>query len=219
MNTKSGAIAAAIISMSSIGLAAATDFTQRDGGPTESQMLAGGNAGLPGLAFVRPVLDGVLYRAGFKGGDRAHTGLSATQRTALCEAGFSGARYIDFGTRTQFGKTNCGAHSFDYAKGSSNSVHDIMREIHTVIENPGKGPILVHCMWGVHSSGAVAAMALMQFCGWPEGRAKAYWNKARNNAGCGGGGCDKWIDGKFAAFQVDPALKISADDQRRICPK
>jgi hypothetical protein len=182
-------------------------------------MLAGGDGGLPGMAFVRPVLDGVLYRAGFKGGDKAHTGLSSAQRTTLCEAGFSGARYVDFGTKTQFGRTSCGGKTFDYAKGSSASAHDIMRDVHSVIENPGKGPILVHCMWGVHSSGAVSAMALMQFCGWSESRAKSYWNKARNNAPCGSGGCDKWIDGKFASFQVDPALKISAEQQRKICPQ
>jgi len=37
-------------------------------------MLERGDGGLPGLAFVRPVLAGVLYRAGLKGGDKAHTG-------------------------------------------------------------------------------------------------------------------------------------------------
>lgn len=212
-------VATLIVSLLATGAAHGTDFARRDAGPSESQMLAGGDGGLPGMAFVRPVLDGVLYRAGFKGGDKAHIGLSSAQRTALCEAGFSGARYIDFGTKTQFGKTSCGGKTFDYEKGSSASVHDIMRDIHSVIENPGKGPILVHCMWGVHSSGAVSAMALMQFCGWPESKAKAYWHKARNNAACGSGGCDKWIDGKFASFQVDPALKISAEQQRLICPK
>jgi hypothetical protein len=219
MNAKPLLIAAVTAAWISSAPALAADFTHRDGGPSESQMLAGGDAGLPGLAFVRPVLDGVLYRAGFKGGDRAHTGLSASQRTALCEAGFSGARYVDFGTKTPFGRTSCGAHSFDYAKGSSASAHDILREIHAVIENPNKGPILVHCMWGVHSSGAVSAMALMQFCDWPQGKAKSYWNKARNNAPCGSGGCDRWIDGKFATFQVDPALRISAEQQKKICPK
>ena len=219
MKGKTCAIAVALTATLYGGVAASADFTSRDTSPSESQMLAGGDGGLPGMAFVRPVLDGVLYRAGFKGGDKAHTGLSASQRTALCEAGFSGARYVDFGTKTQFGRTSCGGKTFDYEKGSSASAHDIMRDIHSVIENPGKGPILVHCMWGVHSSGAVSAMALMQFCGWPESRAKAYWNKARNNAACGSGGCDKWIDGKFASFQVDPALKISAEQQRKICPQ
>jgi hypothetical protein len=201
------------------GTAAGADFTHRDAGPSEPQMLANSDGGLPGLAFVRPVLDGVLYRAGFKGGDRVRAGLSGAQRTALCEAGFSGARYVDFGTKTQFGKTSCGAQTFHYEKGTSSNAEDIMREVHSVIENPGKGPLLVHCMWGVHSSGAVSAMALMQFCDWPQSKAKTYWHKARNNAPCGSGGCDKWIDSKLASFRVDPALKISAEQQRKICPQ
>jgi hypothetical protein len=73
-------------------------------------------------------------------------------------------------------------------------------------------------MWGVHSSGAISAMALVQFCGWSEARAKAYWNDARNNADCSDG-CDAWIDHHFEHFKVNPALKISAAEQAAICPK
>jgi hypothetical protein len=73
-------------------------------------------------------------------------------------------------------------------------------------------------MWGVHSSGALSAMALVQFCGWSEERAKQYWNDARNGAPCSGG-CDAWIDGKFAGFKVDPSLQISAAERDAICPK
>jgi hypothetical protein len=67
-----------------------------------------GIAPADGLAFFRPVLSGVLYRAGFKGGDKGRTGLTGAQRTELCEAGFSSARYIDFGKNTDFGTTQCG---------------------------------------------------------------------------------------------------------------
>jgi hypothetical protein len=218
MRLRNHIIAVTLASLFATG-AAGTDFTHRNGGPSESQMLAKGDGGIAGMAYVRPVLSGVLYRAGFKGGDKGNTGLSGAQREALCEAGFSGARYVDFGSKTQFGKTSCGSHTMDYAKGTSGNASDIMREIHSVIESPSKGPVLVHCMWGVHSSGAVSAMALMQFCGWPEAKAKAYWEKARNDAPCSGGGCDKWIDGKLSHFRVDPALKISAEQQRQICPK
>jgi hypothetical protein len=170
------------------------------------------------LAFVRPVLDGVLYRAGFTGGDKLRSGLSGEQREALCEAGFSGARYIDFGTRTSYTTTSCGDNSLDYAKGSSNKTHALMTDIHAVIKDPTRGPLLVHCMWGVHSSGAVSAMALVQFCGWSEDRAKQYWDDARNNAPCSGG-CDRWIAGKFKTFKVDPDLGITEDEQRAICPQ
>ena len=71
------------------GSAAASDFTSRSGGASETEMLSRSNP-LPadGLAFVRPVLTGIMYRAGFKGGDKSRTGLSTAQRGQLCEAGF-----------------------------------------------------------------------------------------------------------------------------------
>lgn len=195
-----------------------TGYSARDGGPTQSEMLVRGSGGIDGLDFMRPVLSGVLYRAGFKGGDRDRSGLSHGQLEALCEAGFSSARYIDFGTKTRYGTTACGSNSLVYESGRSGSTHDLMKDLHEIIENPEAGPMLVHCMWGVHSSGAVSAMALVQFCDWSEAKAKRYWNEARNNAPCGGG-CDKWIEGKIARFKVDPALKISAEQQRAICPQ
>ena len=72
-------------------------------------MLARGTSGAPdGLAFFRPVLSGVLYRAGFSGGDKGRTGLSSSQRGALCGDGFSTAFYADFGKNTDYGATSCG---------------------------------------------------------------------------------------------------------------
>ena len=200
------------------GVAAGDSYRDRGGGPDHAGMLTRGDGGLPGMAFVRPVLAGVLYRAGFRGGDKDRSGLSGEQRDALCEAGFSGARYVDFGTRTSYGTLSCGAGSLDYGKVSSSDTGALMQDIHSVIKDPEKGPILVHCMWGVHSSGAVSAMALVQFCGWSEDQAKKYWNEARNNAPCSGG-CDEWIGAKFKHFRSDPALEISAAEQRAICPQ
>ena len=49
---------------------AGADFTSSDGAASEAQTLARGDGGLSTMAFVRPVLDGVLHRAGFKGGDK-----------------------------------------------------------------------------------------------------------------------------------------------------
>lgn len=205
-----------VVMLSSTAMAA--DYTARNGGPSSNQMLARSSGPADGLAFFRPVLSGVLYRAGFHGGDKARTGLSTAQREALCGAGFSGARYIDFGKHTTYGTTHCGGQSFAYEGGRSTSTSDIMRQVHASIKNPDAGPVLVHCMWGVHSSGAVAAMALVQFCGWSEAEAKAYWDKGRNGAGCSGG-CSNWIDKHFAKFTVDPSLKISSAEQAAICPK
>ncbi len=210
---------ASLIFIGFLATAANSDVTSRNGGPTNSQMLAkGGDGGVDGVAFFRPVLSGVLYRSGFKGGDKDRTGLSEGQRETLCNEGFSTGFYADFGKNTEYGRTSCGNGSLDYQSARSSRPGAVMASIHEVIENPGKGPVLVHCMWGVHSSGALSAMALVQFCGWTEERAKEYWNDARNGAPCSGG-CDQWIDSKFSNFSVDPKLKISTEQQAAICPK
>ncbi len=197
----------------------ASEFTSRDGGPSAGEMLArSGSGSIEGMSFVRPVLSGVLYRSGFHGGDKARTGLSAGQRSELCEKGFSTAFYADFGSKTDYDTTSCASGQMSYQKARSSSPSSVMKAIHGVIENPEKGPVMVHCMWGVHSSGALSAMALVQFCGWSEDRAKDYWNKARNKAPCSGG-CDSWIDGKFAHFKVQSSLNISDAQRAEICPK
>lgn len=208
------------IALGLVGAAhAESAFTARDGGPSTKEMLArSGPSPAEGLAFVRPVLSGVLYRAGFKGGDKDRTGLSSAQRKSLCEAGFSSARYVDFGKNTKYGTTQCSAGAMSYAVARSTRPAEVMKQIHGIIENPSEGPMLVHCMWGVHSSGAISAMALVQFCGWSEDRAKKYWNDARNGAPCGGG-CDAWIDKHFATFKVDKSLTISDAQRSAICPK
>lgn len=216
---KLGASLAVALSVTAWSDAAqAEDFTSRSGGPSESEMLAR-SATLPadGLAFVRPVLTGVMYRAGFKGGDKARTGLSTAQRGQLCEAGFSEAFYADFGKNTEYGQTSCGSGAIVYESARSSRPSNVMKAVHEKIISGG-GPVLVHCMWGVHASGALSAMALVQFCDWSETRAKAYWDEARNGAPCSGG-CDAWIDAKFEKFKIDPALKIPAAEQAAICPK
>jgi hypothetical protein len=142
----------------------------------------------------------------------------AATRAELCEAGFSSARYIDYGKNTDFGTTSCKAGEMSYAPGKSTRPADVMQELHDIIKNPGRGPMLVHCMWGVHSSGAISAMALVQFCGWSEARAKAYWDDARNGADCSDG-CEAWIDHHFDTFAFNPNLKLNAAEQAAICPK
>lgn len=197
----------------------AADLTERTGGPSKAAMLARSVPGTPeGMTFFRPVLSGVLYRAGFSGGDKDRTGMSAAQRNALCDAGFSRAFYADFGKNTEFGTTSCGSGRLDYAAARSSRPAAVMQAVFQTIKDPSSGPVLVHCMWGVHASGALSAMALVQFCGWSEARAKAYWDEARNGAPCANG-CDAWIDRKFERFRVDPALAISETERAAICPK
>lgn len=207
----------AMLAMASASAARADNYTSRNGGASASEMVGRGDAAAEGLAFFRPVLSGVLYRAGFKGGDKGRTGLSNAQRKALCQAGFSSARYIDFGKNTEYGTTRCDTGQMSYAPGKSTRPADVMHEIHDIIKNPGRGPMVVHCMWGVHSSGAISAMALVQFCDWSEERAKAYWDKARNGADCADG-CEAWIDHHFDTFDFDPSLTLTAAEKAAICP-
>ncbi|WP_380055090.1 hypothetical protein ACFE33_14945 [Falsihalocynthiibacter sp. SS001] len=181
-----------------------------------SERSSAGN--VDGMTFYRPVLSGVLYRAGFSGGDKSRTGLSQQQRQTLCNAGYSKGFYADFGKNTKYGATSCANGSFDYEAARSSRPSSVMKAVHDVIKSPNDGPVLVHCMWGVHSSGALSAMALVQFCGWSEGRAKQYWNETRNGAPCSGG-CDKWIDAKFSNFSVASDLKITDAERAAICPK
>lgn len=197
----------------------AADLTDRAGGPSKAAMLTRSGPGTPeGMTFFRPVLSGVLYRAGFSGGDKDRTGMSKAQRRALCTEGFSRAFYADFGKNTEYGTTSCGNGMLDYRAARSSRPADVMKAIHQTVKSPSSGPVLVHCMWGVHASGALSAMALVQFCGWSEARAKSYWNEARNGAPCANG-CDAWIDRKFDGFKVDPALAISEAERADICPK
>lgn len=213
------ALALAAMLALAVGPVAADTYTARAGGPSNDAMVSKSHSGpAEGMAMFRPVLSGVLYRAGFKGGDKARTGLTAAQKKALCDAGFSQATYIDFGKNATFDTTTCSTGKMSYAAGKSTRPASVMKEIYAIIKNPEKGPMVVHCMWGVHSSGAISAMALVQFCGWSEDRAKAYWDKARNGADCSDG-CDAWIDHHFDTFEFDPSLKISAAEQAAICPK
>ena len=193
------------------------DLAAREGGPTREAMTARTTPGAPdGVAFFRPVLDGVLYRGGFSGGDKGRSGLSSSQRTEFCNAGFSKGFYADFGKNTDYGATSCGTGSFDYQSARSSRPSGVMQTIYNVIKSPNEGPVYVHCMWGVHSSGALSAMALVQFCGWSEDKAKEYWNDARNGAPCSGG-CDNWIDAKFDRFTFDASLSISDAEKAAIC--
>lgn len=195
------------------------DVTARSGGPSESAMLARNSSEAPeGMTFFRPVLSGVLYRSGFSGGDKDRTGMSTAQRTELCDSGFDTAFYADFGKNTEYGQTSCGSGTLNYASARSSRPTAVMQSVYETIKDPGKGPVLVHCMWGVHASGALSAMALVQFCGWPEDRAKAYWDDARNGAPCGGG-CESWIDAKFDRFEFNPALQITDAERAAICPQ
>ncbi|MEZ5766729.1 MAG: hypothetical protein R3D80_03030 [Paracoccaceae bacterium] len=108
----------------------AEDFIARSGGPSADALCARSAPGTPeGLTFFRPVLAGVLYRAGFKGGDKERVGLSSAQRQTLCGDGFSRAFYADFGKNTDYGATSCASGSLDYQPARSSHPADVMKAV------------------------------------------------------------------------------------------
>lgn len=196
----------------------AQQLAERTGGVDPADLLRQGDGGVPGLARMRPVLRGVLYRAGFAAGDTANSGLSEAQRDGLCRMGFSGARYVDYARRTHFGVTDCGMNSFDYRGGRAMKPQTLLKDIGRIIDDPDLGPLLLHDRWGVHDAGAVAAMALVQFCGWSEQQALNYWDASRNGSPCAGS-CEAWIGERFARFELVPERVPDPGTQQRICPR
>lgn len=174
-----------------------------------------------GLRAFRTVLPGVLYRGGGSGGARP---MSEAQTQLLCQAGFSNAGYL-YPNGMNGNKTV----SCQMPDGSINTMdykvygfrprdarRVSMEMIYNVIKT-GSGPVFMHCWNGWHASGEIAAIALMQFCGWSGKAAGDYW---KENIG------DKANLPKYgkiphqhiAHFQPFEDLRISAEEQERVCP-
>lgn len=174
-----------------------------------------------GLRQVKVVLQGVLYRGGGSGGMHP---LTEAQLQDLCEAGFSGAGYLYsdgmlssrlVSCRTRSGQSNVLSYRV-YGYRTSSERHAALQAIHNVIVGGG-GPLFMHCWNGMHAAGEMAAVALMQFCGWSGSEAGRYWinnisdtqnmNQYRN----------VW-EKHIANFQPFSDLILSAAQQARVCP-
>ena len=105
-----------------------------------------------------------------------------------------------------------------YTAARSTRPASVMMAVHCETKAPEKGPVLVHCMWAVHPSGAISAMTLVSSAAGLRSVPKPTGNEARNGAP-GSGGCDKWIDGQFERLKVDASLNISAAEKQAIYPK
>ncbi len=88
----------------------------------------------------------------------------------------------------------------------------ILQATYDSIQNELPGPLYVHCNFGNHASGAVAAYVLMQFCDFTHKDALQYWQK------------NIVLDGEYSRvkkeikrFVADPELQISAEKKKLIC--
>ena len=168
-------------------------------------------------SYVRMVMPGVLYRGGStQGNEKAHLPLNNDSLNRLCEDGFDAVVY---GYGNNFGgpKTgSCSKGTISYVSkrwDHPNEIHDVMVELHNIIVE-GKGAMYVHCWYGVHASGTLAATALRQFCGLSGDQAVKYWESTVPSS-------KLWypnVISAIKAFKPDPSLNISPDQQARVCP-
>lgn len=165
-----------------------------------------------GLKNVKMVMPGVLYRGGGTGGKSP---MGSSQSTALCEDGFSSAVY---GYRTGWSgdhSVQCGSGSLNYSSrqwDKSSAGEAMLRELHSIIQN-GSGPMYVHCWYGVHASGYLAAIALMQFCGYDANQAVDYWN-----SNVPASIRYRKVQDMIRNFRPLGELQISGEQQARVCP-
>jgi hypothetical protein len=168
---------------------------------------------IAGVRNVKSVLSGVLYRGGGPGG---MVPIGSSGLRALCEAGFGKAIYLYTegfsGARTVSctgpnGEPN--AIRYETADYLSEK-RAILSDVRSRIMDATKGPVLVHCWNGYHASGEIAAVALIQFCGYAAADAKSYW--MRNQVGA------RMIS-RVSRFREMPDLRVSSALETAICPR
>lgn len=164
-----------------------------------------------GLKNFHEVMPGALYRGGGTGGRQP---VSTPTLRSMCDGGIRSAVYL---YRTGFNgpqTESCGSGqiSYKYIQWDRND-RAILTELHKMIVE-GRGPMYVHCWYGVHASGYISAVALKQFCGYSDSEALDYWNsyvakKIRYPK----------IQNMVVKFQPYPELNISAAQAAKVCPK
>lgn len=172
-----------------------------------------------GVSNLRMVMPGVLYRGGSTAGTERNQGpLQPGSQQALCNDGFSAIVY-GYGNNWRGGSSvavSCAKGQATYVSkrwDHPNEIHDAMKTLHDIISGQ-KGAMYVHCWYGVHASGTLAAAALRQFCGLSGDQAVRYWEGTVPSS-------KLWYPGVLRAirsFQPDPALNISEEEKKRVCP-
>jgi hypothetical protein len=165
-----------------------------------------------GIRDYREVMPGVLYRGGANNGRGP---LNRSQLNALCDEGIGTSVYL---YSTQFpgpSTIRCSKGSLDYVyhgwEGRGRAA--VHQQIYNVIKNKSK-PVFIHCWNGIHATGAVAATALMQFCGMPAKTAVAYWK-----VGISPNLQYPHVIQDIGNFHPDPALRLTPEEQAQFCPK
>lgn len=164
-----------------------------------------------GIRDFREVMPGALYRGGANNG---HAPLSHEELDALCEDDIGTAIYLYTTGFVGPSVTHCSKGSLDYIdKGwEGRGRAAVHKKIYDAIKNKGK-PVFVHCWYGIHATGAVAATALMQFCNTSPKQAVDYWKvgipaKLQYS---------RVIQG-ITTFKPDPVLQLTPAERGQYCP-
>ncbi len=175
-----------------------------------SSLTSSASTKIAGVVNLKSVMPGFLYR----GGSSTHTNtpLTETALKNLCEAGFSAAVYT-YPTVGGFHQhtVNCSKGSLEYygySGENSTGRGKAMDLVASAIVNR-KGPVLVHCWNGLHSSGNMSGSALMTFCGSSANEAKSYWKSNAGSAAAQAGS-------KFAG-EAHSGVNLSPEQKAALC--
>jgi hypothetical protein len=165
-----------------------------------------------GIRDFREVMPGVLYRGGANNG---HAPLSHDELNALCEDDIGTAIYLYTTGFSGPSVTHCSKGSLDYIdegwEGQGRAA--VHKQVYDTIKNKGK-PVFIHCWYGIHATGAVAATALMQFCNLPPKEAVKYWK-----VGVPTKLQYPKVIRSIMSFKADPALELTPGERDQYCPR
>jgi hypothetical protein len=164
-----------------------------------------------GIRDYREVMPGVLYRGGANNGRGP---LNQNQLDALCGEGMGTAYYLYSTGFHGPSVTHCPKGSLNYGyegwEGKGRAV--IHQQIYNTIKSKGE-PVFIHCWNGIHATGAVAATALMQFCGFSSKQAVSYWK-----VGIAPRVQYPSVIQSIQSFRPNPKLELTTEEQATYCP-
>jgi hypothetical protein len=170
-------------------------------------------AGVPfhGIRDYRQVMPGALYRGGANNGRGP---LNQNELEALCEEGMGTAYYLYSTGFHGPSVIHCskGDLNYRYQGWEGKGRAAIHQEIYDTIKSKGK-PVFVHCWNGIHATGAVAATALMQFCGISSKQAVDYWK-----VGIAPKVQYPSVIHDIQSFQSNPKLELTPEERAAYCP-
>lgn len=164
-----------------------------------------------GIRDFREVLPGILYR----GGATRRGPLDDSQLQGLCSRGIGTAIYL-YSTGFQGASTKTctnGATQYRVGSAQERGTTDVLRAVLSSIRSDRK-PIFVHCWYGVHATGSIAAKALMQFCEMPAEKAVQYWK-----VGVAPSIQYPHVIESIRNFRPDPNLRLTPAEQSVYCPR